>query len=53
MTDAQTIAARYIELWNERDATRRADILAANWASDARYTDPLANVRGGTPRSAR
>jgi len=46
MTDAQTIAARYIELWNERDGTRRAEMLAANWTGNARYTDPLASVKG-------
>jgi hypothetical protein len=52
MTDAQTIAERYIALWNERDATRRAEILSANWSSDARYTDPLASVRGASEISA-
>jgi SnoaL-like protein len=45
MTDAnanaQTIAARYIDLWNEKSPHRRRDILAANWASDATYIDPL------------
>lgn len=52
MTDAQTIADRYIELWNERDAARRADILAAAWSSDARYTDPLATAKGAAEISA-
>ena len=47
MTDAQSIAQRYIDLWNERDATKRLEILAASWTSEARYTDPLASVRGG------
>jgi len=46
MTDAQAIADRYIELWNERDPKRRAAILAADWSSDARYVDPLADVQG-------
>jgi hypothetical protein len=46
MTDAQSIANRYIDLWNERDGGRRLEILAANWASNASYTDPLASVRG-------
>ncbi|MDQ8730347.1 nuclear transport factor 2 family protein [Bradyrhizobium sp. LHD-71] len=46
MTDAQAIAQRYIDLWNERDGARRADILAATWSSDARYTDPLATASG-------
>ena len=52
MTDAQNIADRYIELWNERDPKRRAAILAANWASDARYVDPLSDVQGHTDISA-
>jgi hypothetical protein len=52
MTDAETIAQRYIELWNERDAVRRTEILAANWSSDARYTDPLATARGAAEISA-
>jgi hypothetical protein len=52
MTDAQTIAQRYIELWNERDAARRTEILSANWSSDACYTDPLATVRGAVEISA-
>ncbi len=52
MTDAQTIANRYIELWNERDAKRRAEILAANWTGDARYTDPLATCRAHDEISA-
>jgi hypothetical protein len=46
MTDARTIASRYIELWNERNPQRRRDILAANWASDAKYVDPLMSGDG-------
>lgn len=52
MTEAQTVADRYIELWNEHDPKRRAAILAANWATDARYVDPLADVQGHTDISA-
>jgi hypothetical protein len=36
----QTIANRYIDLWNERTPARRREILAANWATDARYAIP-------------
>ena len=46
MTDAQSIANRYIDLWNERDGGKRLEILATNWASNASYTDPLASVSG-------
>jgi hypothetical protein len=44
--DAHTIASRYIELWNEKAAERRRDILAANWSRDARYVDPLQRSDG-------
>jgi SnoaL-like domain len=46
MTDATTIAARYIDLWNEKAPERRRDILAANWARDAKYVDPLMSGDG-------
>ena len=46
MTDVQTIARRYIDLWNERTPARRREILAANWAKDARYVDPLMSGDG-------
>ena len=46
MTDAQTIANRYIDLWNERTAARRREILSQNWARDARYVDPLMSGDG-------
>jgi len=41
MTDANKVASRYIDLWNERTANRRREILSQNWASDAKYIDPL------------
>ena len=46
MTDAHAIAIRYIDLWNERTPARRREILAANWAIDARYVDPLMSGDG-------
>jgi SnoaL-like domain len=52
MTDAQSIAQRYIDLWNERDSAKRLEILGTNWTNDARYTDPLASVRGAAEISA-
>jgi hypothetical protein len=52
MTDAQSIAQRYIDLWNQRDGAKRLEILAASWTGDARYTDPLATVRGAAEISA-
>ena len=41
MTDIQKIATNYIELWNERAAERRRDMLTLHWTPDAKYVDPL------------
>jgi hypothetical protein len=41
MTDPNTIARRYIELWNERTADRRRELLGEHWTNDASYVDPL------------
>jgi hypothetical protein len=46
MTDVKTVAISYIDLWNERTPARRREILAACWASDARYVDPLMSGDG-------
>jgi hypothetical protein len=46
MTDFQTVAARYIDTWNETDPARRRMAVASLWATDGRYVDPLANVEG-------
>jgi hypothetical protein len=32
---------RYFDIWNETDAERRKALIAATWASDATYVDPL------------
>ena len=41
MTDATTIARRYIDLWNERVGGRRRELLSESWTADASYVDPL------------
>ena len=50
MTDvsnnANTLASRYIDLWNEKAPNRRRELLATNWARDARYVDPLMSGDG-------
>ena len=46
MTNVATIARNYIDLWNERTPSRRREILATNWTSDARYVDPLMSGDG-------
>ncbi|WP_314955137.1 nuclear transport factor 2 family protein [Bradyrhizobium cosmicum] len=47
MTDPITIARRYIDLWNERTASRRRELLSQNWTADASYVDPL--MKGDGP----
>ena len=46
MTDVNTIARNYVDLWNERAPGRRREMLAANWTADARYVDPLMSGDG-------
>jgi SnoaL-like protein len=46
MTDVNTIACRYIELWNEKTPSRRREMLKEDWTADARYIDPVMNGDG-------
>ncbi|MET0529448.1 MAG: nuclear transport factor 2 family protein [Microvirga sp.] len=46
MTDATSIATRYIALWNETDADRRQALLADLWTEDGTYIDPLMQGSG-------
>ena len=46
MTDVNTIARRYIDLWNERTASRRREMLSTDWTADARYVDPVMSGDG-------
>jgi hypothetical protein len=46
MTDVNTIARRYIELWNEKTASRRREMLSADWTADAKYVDPVMSGDG-------
>ena len=39
-------AERYVECWNETDAGARRDAVAALWAEDGRYVDPLGDAEG-------
>lgn len=41
MTDAATIADRYIAVWNETDQAKRRRLLAQVWTEDGVYRDPL------------
>ena len=46
MTTFDTIANAYIAAWNARDDADRTQAVAAAFAPDATYTDPLADVTG-------
>ena len=46
MTDAASIATRYIALWNETDPDRRKALLADLWAEAGTYRDPLMQGEG-------
>ena len=46
MTDAATIAHRYIALWNETDPQRRRILMAELWTETATYADPLMRGKG-------
>ncbi|MEW2623194.1 nuclear transport factor 2 family protein [Streptomyces sp. NPDC048106] len=39
-------AARYFEAWNATEPEALSKAVAAAWAADGSYTDPLADVRG-------
>jgi hypothetical protein len=41
MEKLDRLVDRYIATWNERDAARRCDLIAAVWTEDATYVDPL------------
>jgi len=46
MPDFQTIAERYIQLWNEREPQLRQRLLEQDWSQGASFTDPMAQVAG-------
>ncbi|MGF6770303.1 hypothetical protein P3T18_002782 [Paraburkholderia sp. GAS199] len=37
---------RYFDAWNETDAARRRELIAATWTVDADYRDPLLSGAG-------
>jgi len=41
MTDHSDLIDRYIAAWNETDAARRKALVAATFAADATYLDPV------------
>lgn len=41
MNPHTSLIDRYIAAWNETDAARRRELIAATWTDDASYVDPL------------
>ncbi len=52
MSTFDELAQRYIAAWNETDAGARSAAVAALYAEDARYTDPLVDAEGRTAIAA-
>ncbi|MER6072166.1 nuclear transport factor 2 family protein [Streptomyces sp. NPDC001817] len=46
MSDLTTTVTRYLDIWNEADAEKRAAAIAELFTADAPYIDPLAAVEG-------
>ncbi|WP_457030188.1 nuclear transport factor 2 family protein [Kitasatospora sp. P5_F3] len=46
MSDLNDVVTRYLAIWNEADAGKRAAAIADLFAEGATYTDPLADVEG-------
>ncbi|MEU3270463.1 nuclear transport factor 2 family protein [Saccharomonospora sp. NPDC006951] len=46
MPEFDTIAQRYIEVWNSTDAASRRELIEALFTPDATYTDPLGRAEG-------
>jgi hypothetical protein len=46
MTTFDTLAKRYIDLWNETDPAARRQGVDELWSEDARYVDPMVDAQG-------
>ena len=46
MTDAQDLALRYIESWNETDGLTRRRMVDRLWIENAQYADPMMKAEG-------
>jgi hypothetical protein len=51
-TDYPAVADRYLAAWNESDPASRRQAIAAAFAADAHYVDPMADVRGAAELDA-
>src|SRR5262249_6226592 len=46
MTNVKDLVERYFAMWNETDAERRRELIAATFTEDARYLDPMLEGEG-------
>jgi hypothetical protein len=46
MSDFDTMIEQYLAIWNETDPAARRTAIAAVFAEDVRYVDPVAAVQG-------
>jgi hypothetical protein len=46
MNEYTQLAERYIAIWNEADPEARREQIAAVWADDAMYVDPMVEANG-------
>lgn len=46
MSNVNEAVLRYFSAWNERDARRRRELVAATWTEDGHYVDPARHGRG-------
>ncbi|MGK3925264.1 nuclear transport factor 2 family protein, partial [Enterococcus faecium] len=53
MSDTAEIVRQYIAAWNETDAAKRDALLAACWADDGIYVDPIVEIFGRDSLSRR
>jgi hypothetical protein len=52
MSDVTTIVDTYLDMWNENDAAKRAELITTAWATDAHYVDPMLEADGHDALSA-
>jgi hypothetical protein len=45
-TSLDTLIETYFAAWNEADAAKRLDLIAASFSDEAHYVDPLSDVTG-------
>jgi hypothetical protein len=46
MKDINALAQRYIATWNERDPSKRLELVSETYTEDASYIDPVRNGQG-------